>query len=268
MSAETDLSNSIVAYAEGLTTGVGQAKATGQLSPITANALAGASTLVPGAAQAAAIAGAVVKTIGSVTGPGSTLARVVTASLTSNNIFAAPINIAKAIINGRTYESGDYKLAVLYLFYVKGQNVTSPNYASDNDVLESVKWFVLKLGIYIQGNLTIESLRTSAATYIALRSVNNYITTDPVRVGAAAQVVQLYMVMNGVAGSWAQTVGVFDQALVELANNQYAPPVIGAPGSTLGVQTMGTWLSTYKVPLLIALGSIVGTVLIVKLADR
>src|ERR1700761_4890028 len=86
-------------------------------------------------------------------------------------------------------------------------------------VLEAMKWFEDKLGVFISGREHLEALQKSAQTYMNYYGVNNYTTTDPTRVANAVAVMQRYMPQSGFdqsPGAWANTVGVFDSALVNL----------------------------------------------------
>jgi hypothetical protein len=120
----------------------------------------------------------------------------------------------------------------MHQYYVLGKaNITNQDQMTDKDVWPAVKWFIDRTGVYISGTQTVAALVKGSAAYIALHSVNSGITTDPARVAAAVQVAQTYWsgipidpgssgnFIPGRAGSWANTVGVFDLGIAQIANS-------------------------------------------------
>jgi hypothetical protein len=218
MSAQSDLYANLKAYQEGLASSIALAK-TGTFNDLSLAAAQVASKTVPGASQAIALANGLKSGVASVLGQGSTLARVVSAGLSGNALLTLP-NVLKAAFGGRTYQSDQYWGAVLYRFYVKGEaNITNQNQIADSDVIEALRWFINKTGVYISGREHLYALRKGRQAYMAYYGVNKNTTMDPVLVDNAVAVVQQYMGSdNGMAGSWANTVGVYDNALVQALN--------------------------------------------------
>lgn len=222
--AEDDLLSALKQYEQGLIQNIATARQNGGLlDPVTLGVLQNAIKSVPGAAQAYAFAQTYAAAITQLSGgPGSLASRVVTAAF-SGNVLTTPINVLKAVLNGRTYQSDNYWGAVFYRYYVLGEsNITDPNKVTDSDVITGLKWFIDKTGVFISGREHIHALQQSAQAYLNLHSVNSDTTTDPARVNAAVQVVKTYMPVDNIpivpAGSWAGTVGVYDQELVNLVS--------------------------------------------------
>lgn len=222
MSAEQSLLDAAKDYVDGLIANIAVAQQNnGILDPISLSVLQNVSKSIPGAAQAYALASQVVSAVDQVAGQGSTLGRAVQAAF-SGNALTTPYNVAKAIFGGRTYQSDNYWAAVFYRYYVLGQKITDPNQCSDADVIVALKWFEDKLGVFISGREHLKALQSSPQAYINLYGVNSYTTTDTQRVLNAYNVMKTYMPVDAIgtvlAGAWANAVGVFDNLLVQLAN--------------------------------------------------
>jgi len=107
---------------------------------------------------------------------------------------------------------------------------------TDADVWPAVKWFIDRTGIYISGTQTIAALVQGSSAYIGLHNVNSGITTDPARVADAVKVAQTYWsgipidpgssgnFLPGRAGSWANTIGVFDLGIAQIAQKYGVTP--------------------------------------------
>lgn len=222
------------AYSDAVQTSVGQAKTTGQLDS-TSMAVLQAAKGVPGAAQAYQISQTLQSGLNSVFGQGSTIARLAGAGLSGNLLTTLP-NVFNQAFNGRTLQSDQYEFAQDYKRLVKGQKTTSPNDTSDQDVNEALEWAINKLGVPISGREHVQALNKSPQAYMDLYKVNPITSTDPARVQAAYNVVQQYMMYppdpNNALGAWANTIGVYDQILVNAVTGQ-AQLVPGSPRSAL-----------------------------------
>ncbi len=185
---------------------------------ITAGVANSIASAIPGAQQVAAALKSLSTAVANKYGTGSLAARL--ASDVSSNLLLAPIALVKTLLSpgSRTFESDNYKGARLYFYYVLGKgNYTSPNNVADSDVIVGLKWFIDKLGVFVSGDEHIEALIQGPAQYMALHGVNAYTTMDPLAVGKASAVAQAYFNKNAPPGSWANTVGVFDPLLVQVA---------------------------------------------------
>lgn len=222
------------AYSDAVQTSVGQAKATGQLDA-TSMAVLQAAKGVPGAAQAYQISQTLQTGLNSVFGQGSVISRLASAGLSGNVLTTIP-NVIKQAFNGRTLQSDQYEFAQDYLRLVKGKKTTSPNDTGDNDVLEALQWAINKLGVPISGREHVQALNKSPQVYMDLAKVNPITSTDPAKVQAAYNVVQQFMMYppdpNNALGAWANTIGVYDQILVNAVTGQ-AQLVPGSPMSAL-----------------------------------
>jgi hypothetical protein len=216
---EQNLLDQLNEYALGMVNAVTITQGKGVFNTISAGVVASASVAVPGVSQALALLGKAQSIVDNTVGPGS-LAGKLLADWTSNPL-TAPITIVKQLFNpgARTFESDQYEGARFYYYFVLGKtNYTSPNMVADSDVPAGLKWFMDRTGVYISGNEHIRALMTSAQAYIALAAVNSYTTTNLNQVNAAVAVAKEFWNINGAAGSWAQTVGVYDASLLALAN--------------------------------------------------
>jgi hypothetical protein len=217
-SAEQSILDMLNEYTLGMIGAVTQTISTNVFNVIAQGVLQTAGAFVPGVSIALGILKAASSLVTSAFGPGSKAALLM--ADISNNILTAPVTLVETILSGRTYESDQYWGATYYYYYVNGQNKykNSPNQVADTQVGPALKWFIDRLGVFISGREHIEALVQGASQYMALHSVNAYTTMDSGKVAAAVAVAQQYFNFNGAAGSWANTVGVFDPALVEVAN--------------------------------------------------
>lgn len=223
-SAESDLLSNLKEYSDGVAQAVQQAVQTSSFNSITESVLKTASTAIPGATVALALLGKGAVLLDNAFGVGSTAARLVT-DLSNLNV----IGIWNDIFNGRTYETDNYWGAVYYQNKVLGRNTTDQTQVADSDVAAGLKWFIDRLGIFISGREHILAICKSPADYLSLAKVNGDTTTDPARVAAAYIVASTYFVnpdsldVSG-RGTWANTVGVYDQQLIQLANQYGVTP--------------------------------------------
>jgi hypothetical protein len=218
-SAESTLLSQINEYTLGMQDAIDVSYGNGLLNTITqAVVLSIVSVLVPGAALAFAAIKAGQVLLSDEFGPGSLSARLV-GDITSN-ILTAPVTIVESILNGRTYNSDQYRAGWYYYYYVMGQTkyLNNPNMVSDAQVPAALKWFIDRTGVFISGGEHITALTQSEEAYMNLYGVNGDTTTDEYRVGPAVQVAQANFNFNGGPGSWANTIGVFDVQLVAIAN--------------------------------------------------
>lgn len=218
-SVEQQLLTSLNEYALGMTNAISVSLGTSTFNTISEGVVVAASTLIPGATEAIALLKAGGAVVSNQFGPGSLAAKLL--ADINNNLLTAPIAIVKTLMNpgARTFESDQYEGARFYYYFVQGNTkYQNPNNVADTDVAPALKWFIDRLGVYISGNEHIRALSQSAQAYIALAAANAYTTTDLNAVNKAVLVAQTYFNFNGAAGSWAGTVGVFDPALIALAN--------------------------------------------------
>jgi hypothetical protein len=215
-SAEQNLLDEFDEYSEGVADAVSTAQSTGVFNTICLVVLVGASTVFPVIAAAIAILKTATSIVSNNFGVGSLGARLL--SDLSSNILTAPVTIVETLINGRTYQSDQYRAGQYYDFYVQGNaSVNALNKVADGDVAPAMKWFMDRLGVFISGAQHIDALTQSPAAYMALYGVNSYTTTDANRVNAAYNVASKYFVKTGVAGAWANTLGVYDMQLAQIA---------------------------------------------------
>lgn len=216
---EQALLNSVNEYVEGLNNGIQVAQASGTLNTICMLVLATASLVIPLIAAITAAVKLGSLAVNDVFGEGSA-AGILMADVASNPILA-PGLILESILNGRTYQSDQYRAAQFYQWYVNSNTKDNAlNKTPDSDVIPALKWFCDRLGVFISGAEHIIALTQSPAAYMALYSVNNYTTQDENRVNAAYNVASQYFVFNNVAGSWANTVGVYDNLIAAIAYQQ------------------------------------------------
>lgn len=252
--AEQQLLDQLKAFEMGLPTAVANLTNKNQLSSTTDEILEAAATAIPGAAQALAYAKGITQTLSTTFGAGSPLTRIAEA-ITSGN----PLNIISAVFNGRTYNTDNYQGASDYSYYVKGIDVGASTNVPDQDVLPALKWFILKTGVFVSGRVHINALRQGVAAYLALDKVNSYTTDDPVRVKLAVDVVQKYMNTSAGLKGWANTIGVYDNAVtaaVVKARLQDPNAVVNADGTVATTPTTQASMTNLK-PLLI-IGGIAG----------
>ena len=220
--ATAQLFNNLNDYTNGLAKNILTVQAGGKLDANSAQILASVSKSIPGAAEAQQIAGVITNLVDTTLGSGSTAGRVLGA-LQGSNVLTAPFNAMQALFSGRTYGYDQYQLAVAYWSHVVGKNVGDTNHASDADVLQACKWFIDKLGVYIDGADTLTALLHGPQAYMALVRTHPYVTLDPVRVQAACEVRQQYMPDDSTTpGNWRNAQGVYDSILVNMVNKGYA----------------------------------------------
>jgi hypothetical protein len=217
--AEQSLLDSVKEYSDGVANAIQTAQGSGVLNSICLLVLATASVAIPLIAAALAIVKVADIVVSDEFGAGSLAARLL--SDVANNPLTAPVTIVESIFSGRTYESDQYRAAQFYQFYVLGNaSANALNKISDADVVPALKWFVDRTGVFISGAEHILGLAQSPAAYMNYYGVNNYTTMDQNRVNAASNVAQAYFIQNGVAGSWANTAGVYDAWIATVAQQE------------------------------------------------
>lgn len=217
-SQEQSLLDSINEYTEGLASGIQYAQANGTLNTICLLVLATASIAFPVIAAALAIIKLASTVISNDFGPNSEAALLL--NDISSNPITAPVTIVETLIKGKTFESDQYRAAQFYEFYVLGNSsINALNKVADNMIPPALKWFVDRTGVFISGAEHILGLMQSPAEYSSYYGVNNYTTMDANRVNAASNVAQQWT-LNGVAGSWANTLGVYDTLVATIAQQQ------------------------------------------------
>lgn len=216
---EQNLLDQLNEYTLGVQDAISVSLGNSTLNAISKGVLQTAEAAVPGLAQAESLYAATQSQLDNDFGPGSFAARLFADS--NNNVLMAPIAIVQTLLNpgARTFESDQYYGATYYYYYVQGQAKynNAPQQVSDQQVIPALKWFIDRLGVFISGREHIEALVQGAQQYLRLYSVNHYTTTDLGKVNAAVSVAQRYFNFQGEPGSWANTIGVFDPALVALA---------------------------------------------------
>lgn len=230
MSAIGDqLQDALKQYELGINTSVYTSQQTGKMDQLAASVASEITTSIPGGADTVKAANGILQTLNSTFGGGpySTVSRIGN-DLASFNLGA----LWKDLGGTRTFNMDQYWGAVYYYRYVVGQNVSNQNQISDNMIVPALKWFIDKLGIYISGNEHIVYLNQSVDRYLSLAGVNTYTTTDRTRVQNAYNVLKTYWpyietnpVANsypGPPGAWANTVGVYDTALINLVKGSPA----------------------------------------------
>lgn len=226
------LQTQLIEYADGVTGAVQLGKQTSTINTITQGVLMTASLAVPVVAAAVAILKAAAPLLNNAFGVGSAAARVYN-DITSFNV----VGLFNDLFNGRTYQYQIYWLAAMHQYYVLGKsNITNQDQMTDADVWPAVKWFIDRTGVYISGTQTIDALVKGSSAYIKLHSVNSGITTDAARVADAVRVAQTYWsgvpidpgsssnFLPGRAGSWANTIGVFDLGIAQIAQQYGVTP--------------------------------------------
>lgn len=220
-SQETQMLNALKDYEVGLYSNIQTAKQNGGiLDPVSMQVLQGAAQSVPGAAQAYQLANAAYNGLVQLTGTGSLPSRLAKAAF-SGNVITNPINVLETIFNGRTFNTDNYLGASDYSFYVLGKDLGQSTNVPDSLVPVAMKWFIDKLGIFVSGRAHINQLRNSVNAYISMVAQNPLTDTDVSRVTAARNVLLQYMPSNNIAGYWANTVGVYDPELIQLAQQGY-----------------------------------------------
>jgi hypothetical protein len=216
---EQSLLDSINEYTEGLASGIQYAQANGTLNTICLLVLATASIAFPVIAAALAIIKLASTVVSDEFGPNSEAALLL--NDVASNPLTAPVTIVETLIKGKTFESDQYRAAQFHQFYVLGNSsINALNKVADNMIPPALKWFVDRTGVFISGAEHIEGLIISPAEYQSYYGVNSYTTMDSNRVNAASNVAQQYWSFNGVAGSWANTLGVYDALVATIAQEQ------------------------------------------------
>jgi hypothetical protein len=218
-SGEKALLNSVDEYVEGVNNGIQVAQASGTLNAICGIVLATASLEIPIIGAIWAAVKLLSAGVTSVFGPGSEAA-ILIGDVASNPLLA-PGLILNSILDGRTYQSDQYRAAQFYQWYVLS-NTKDNDLAKtpDSDVIPALKWFCDRLGVFISGAEHIIALTQSPGAYMALYGVNNLTTMDENRVNAAYNVASQYFVFNNQAGAWANTLGVYDALIAAIAQQQ------------------------------------------------
>jgi hypothetical protein len=218
-STEQSLLDSVKEYSDGVANAIQTAQGSGTLNTICLMVLATASVAIPVIAAALAIVKVAAVVVSDDFGAGSLAARLL--DDVANNPLTAPVTIIESIFSGRTYESDQYRAAQFYQFYVLGNaSANALNKISDADVVPALKWFVDRTGVFISGAEHILGLAQSPGAYTQYVGVNAYTTTDMNRVNAASNVAQANFIQNNVAGSWANTPGVYDAWIANLAQQE------------------------------------------------
>lgn len=215
-SAEDTLLAAVKEYSDGLDNAIEITQSSGLLNTITAGVLATASAAIPGLGAALGVMKVAAVAANDVFGVGSKAAILINDY--ASNPLTAEVKIVESLFNGRTYNTDQYYAAMYYQFYVLGKNVTNIDKIADSDVMPALKWFIDRTNVFISGQEHLRALGQSAAKYVSYFGVNADTTTDMTRVVPAVAVASQYWIFNGVLGSWANTVGVFDPELVQYAN--------------------------------------------------
>ena len=217
--AVVNLLTDVSAYASGLAGNIQATKTTNTFNTVTESVLLGvAIAVIPGAVLALAALKAGAVALDKAFGVGSVSARLVT-DISNLNV----VGMINDIFNGRTYQTDQYWAAVYYKFYVLGQNITDTNHVSDSDVPVALKWFIDRSGVFVSGREHIIALTQSTTAYMAYHGVNPDTTMDITLVNAGSLVAKKYWPSPGnfsadLKGSWANTIGVYDLGLVQIAN--------------------------------------------------
>lgn len=218
-SAEQNILDELYQYTEGLVGAIQLTQQTNTFNAITKQFLAGITGNVPGLAQGLKFLNSASAVINNAFGPGSEAAMLF-ADYASNPLLF-PINAIETLFNGRTYNTDQYWGAAYYYYHVLGKaNYTNQNQVADSQVVQGLKWFIDRTGVFISGREHIDALTVSAAKYMSYHSVNGYTTMDINRVNAAVAVAQQYWQNPTVfanPGGWANTIGVYDTGLAQLA---------------------------------------------------
>jgi hypothetical protein len=228
--AENSLMQDFAEYAAGITNGIQVAQGSQVLNSICMAVLATASIAIPVIAAAIAIIKVAAVVVSDEFGPGSEAALLLNDWAT--NPLTAPVTMVETLLNGRTYNSDQYRAAQFYQFYVLGNTKANAlNKISDAMVPPAMAWFMDRTGVFISGAEHILGLASSAADYMQYYGVNADTTMDVNRVNAAANVAQQFFVLNNVPGSWANCQGVYDAWVANLAIQQNETEEAAAAGA-------------------------------------
>jgi len=223
-SAESDLLAQLYEYQQGLIQAVQLSQSTNTVNSITASVVTGiTAALVPELAVALKVLQLGQAPMNNAFGVGSVGARVYS-DITHFNV----VGLVSDIFNGRTYQSDQYWGAAFYYFYVLGKtDINNQDKVSDSMVLPAMKWFIDRTGVFISGRQHIMGL--IAGQYNSYAKANTDTTTNAAMVQAATRVAQTFWRITGspsesyatfdpsLAGTWADTVGVFDTGLTAIA---------------------------------------------------
>jgi len=215
---EQSLLDQLHEYTLGLVDAMTLSLNTGTFNTITKGVVQTAANYIPGVAIALKLLSAVGGVLNNAFGPGSLAARLV--SDITSNLLLAPYAIIKTLLSPgtRTFDSDQYEGARLYYYYVEGNTkYKNSSFVSDTDVLPALKWFIDRTGVFISGDQHIKGLIAGLAQYESYHKANAYTTIDDDAVAPAVGVAQTYWNMSGAPGSWANTIGVFDEALGQIA---------------------------------------------------
>ena len=217
--AESDLLSSLKEYTEGGANAVQYAQASQTVNTICLVIIAGASYFFPVIAAVFAIIKLGAIAVTDEFGPNSEAAILI--GDIAENPLLAPGLVLNSLIHGKTFQSDQYRAAQFHQFYVLGnKKINALNKVSDSMVAPALQWFIDRTGVFISGAEHIIGLMTSPGAYEQYVSVNAYTTTDMNRVNAASNVAQQYWAFNGVAGSWFNTLGVYDALIATIAQQQ------------------------------------------------
>jgi hypothetical protein len=215
-SAEQTILDELEEYALGMTDAVNVSVGNQTLNTISMAVLIGASVALPVIAAAIAVLKVADIVVDDEFGAGSE-AGLLLGDIT-NNILTAPVTIVETLLNGRTFNSDQYAGAWYYYWYVLGQTkIKDSSFVTDQMVPAGLKWFMDRTGVFISGREHILGLIEGPQEYEQYYGVNNYTTTNMSYVNAGSAVAQQYFDLKGAAGSWANTVGVFDLQLAAIA---------------------------------------------------
>jgi hypothetical protein len=218
-SQEQTLLDSIDEYTEGVAGAITLAKGSGVLNTICVAVIATASIAIPIIGLAMGVIKLASTVVSDNFGPGSVAARLL--QDVASNPLTAPVTIVESLLKGRTFESDQYRAAQFHQFYVLGNSkINALNKVSDGMIPGALKWFIDRLGIFVSGAEHIIALTQSPGAYMKLYGVNDYTTMDQNRVNAAYNVASQYFVFNNVAGSWSETIGVYDILIATIAQQQ------------------------------------------------
>jgi hypothetical protein len=218
-SAEQSLLDSIHEYSEGVASAIVYARSSGVLNTICVAVLATASIAIPVIALAIGVIKLASTVVSNEFGPGSEAALILNDWAT--NPLTAPVTMVETILNGRTFNSDQYRAAQFYQWYVLGNTkINALNKVSDAMVPPALKWFMDRTGVFVSGAEHIIGLASSPADYASYYGVNDYTTMDTNRINAGYNVASQYFIFNNVPGSWANTVGVYDLEIAQIAQEQ------------------------------------------------
>lgn len=222
----SNLLSQLSLYQQGLIQAVQLSSSTSTLNSITKGVVLGiTSVLVPGLAVALKVLSLAQAPLNNAFGVGSVAARVYS-DITSFNV----VGLVGDIFNGRTYNTDQYWGAAFYYFYVMGdKTVNNQDRVTDAMVLPALKWFEDRTGCFVSGRQHIMALIAGVTEYTAYAKVNGDTTTNVSVVQAGVQVAKQYWPITGtpnenyatfdlsLLGAWANTVGVFDTGLTQIA---------------------------------------------------